>query len=140
MIITDIHVQQILRAYSKQLSSKPRIHPKEKVEKNTPSKDQVTLSSESRKMWMVEKIAKEIIFQLTNGGEQTETTKEILNRLSEEYGYPLEISSKDGKELIFNVPTKEKEGGKITLSPSENKRLQERLLDIAKTIIHQQIA
>lgn len=140
MIITDLHVQHILRAYSKQLSSKPRISPKERVEKNISQKDQVTLSPESRKIWVVDKIAKEIISQLANGGERTETAKEILNRLSEEYGRPLEILSNEGKELIFKVRTEENDGKQITLPPSENKRLQERLLEIAKTIIQQQIA
>lgn len=140
MIITDLNVQHILRAYSKQLSSKPRTSPKERVEKNFSQKDQVTLSSESRRIWVVDKIAKEIISQLSNGGEQTETAMEILNRLSEEYGRPLEVSSNEEKELIFKVHTEEKEGGKITLPPHENKRLQERLLEIAKTVIQKQIA
>ncbi len=140
MIITDIHVQQVLKAYSRQLSSRPRLSNREKVERNLSQKDQVTLSTESKKMWIVDKIAKEIISQMARGGEHTETAKEIINRLSQEYGQPLEIISDESNGIIFKVLGGEKDDKNLSLSPSENKRLQERLFDITKTIIYQQLA
>ena len=138
MIITDLHIQHILNAYSKQLSIRPRIS-KDKDNKNIIPKDQITLSTESKKMWVIDKIAKEIILQLANGGEKSDTGKEILNRLSEEYGHPLEITSDDGKGIMFKVLEGEKEGEKLFVSPAENEKLKERLLDITKTIIYQQL-
>jgi len=140
MIITDIHVQQVLKAYSRQLSSRPRLSNREKVDRNLSQKDQVTLSTESKKMWIVDKIAKEIISQMARGGEHTETAKEIINRLSQEYGQPLEIISDESNGIIFKVLGGEKDDKNLSLSPSENKRLQERLFDITKTIIYQQLA
>jgi len=140
MIITDIHVQQVLKAYSRQLSSRPRLSNREKVDRNLSQKDQVTLSTESKKMWIVDKIAKEIISQMARGGEHTETAKEIINRLSQEYGQPLEITSDESNGIIFKLLGGEKDDKNLSLSPSENKRLQERLFDITKTIIYQQLA
>jgi len=140
MIITDIHVQQVLKAYSRQLSSRPRLSNREKVERNLSQKDQVTLSTESKKMWIVDKIAKEIISQMARGGEHTETAKEIINRLSQEYGQPLEITSDESNGIIFKLLGGEKDDKNLSLSPSENKRLQERLFDITKTVIYQQLA
>jgi hypothetical protein len=140
MIITDIHVQQVLKAYSRQLSSRPRLSNREKVDRDLSQKDQVTLSTESKKMWIVDKIAKEIISQMARGGERSETAKEIINRLSQEYGQPLEITSDEGNGIIFKVLGGEKDDKNLSLSPYENKRLQERLFDITKTVIYQQLA
>jgi hypothetical protein len=140
MIITDIHVQQVLKAYSRQLSSRPRLSNREKVDRDLSQKDQVTLSTESKKMWIVDKIAKEIISQLARGGERSETAKDIINRLSQEYGQPLEITSDEGNGIIFKVLGGEKDDKNLSLSPYENKRLQERLFDITKTVIYQQLA
>lgn len=136
MIITDLHVQNILRAYSKQLSLRPKVSNKQ--EKSTTQKDQISLSIEGKKMWVIDKIAKELINQLVSKKERRDIEKEILNRLSEEYGYPLEVIKDDGRGLIFRRV--EKEGDNSFLPSSENERLEKRLFEITKEMIYQQLA
>lgn len=137
MIITNLHVQNILRAYSKQLSFKPKIS-KGKQE-SIIQKDQISLSAEGKKMWMIDKIAKELINQIVSGEERKDTAKEILNLLSEEYGHPLDVIKDDGKGFLFRKLDNEK-GDSSFLPPSENDKLEKRLFEITKAMIYQKLA
>lgn len=137
MVIPDLQIQNILKAYSRQLSLRSKIS-KEKNEKNIIQKDKISLSAEGKKMWLIDKIAKEIIIQIGNGGERTDTINEVLNRLSEEFGHPLEVIKEDSKGLVFKVV--DKENNSMFLSQSENERLEKRLFEITKAYIYQQLS
>ncbi len=138
MILTDYYVQHVLRAYTQQLSVKSRIS-KEKLTKQVGQKDEVTLSKESKKMLIVDKIAKEIVDQLAHGSPRNETGKAVLERLSKEYGQPLDVALDDQQGMVFRVLSDKKDGFKEYLPPPENELLKQRLYEVAKSLIHEQL-
>lgn len=138
MILTDYHVQHVLRAYTQQLSTKSRIS-KEKLAKQAGQRDEVTISKESKKMLIIDKIAEEIVSQLVSGSPRSETGKAVLERLSKEYGQPLDVTSEDGRGIIFRVLSEESGGFNKSLSPEENKFLMQKLYDVTKSFIHEHL-
>lgn len=135
MIITNYYVQHILKSYSQQLSVKSR-GSKDKINRAMAQKDEVTLSEESKKRMIVDKITHEIVGQLVNGSERNATILEIMRRLSQEYGHPLEISNENGEGIVFKV-LNEASGEVIQyLPPSENEQLRRRLFDITRSVVY----
>jgi len=142
MIITNYQVQHILKAYSQQLSDGSRVS-KDRGSRKIVQKDEVTLSQESRKRLTADRIANEIITQLANSSERNETGQEILDRLSQEYGQPLEIASDNGNGgngLAFKVLDGEKGKTIGSLSPTEAEALKKRLIDIARSVVYHHLA
>jgi hypothetical protein len=132
MIITNFDVQQVLRTYNRQLGERSRLS-REKVAKST-QLDSITISNESKKRLLTEKITQEIINQFPNGSERNKTLQAIINQLSQEYGKPLDVSADDGPDLAFKVLDNGQSGG--SLSPAENEQLKKRFIDITKSIVY----
>jgi hypothetical protein len=132
MIITNFDVQQVLRTYNRQLGERSRLS-REKVAKST-QLDSITISNESKKRFLTEKITQEIINQFPNGSERNKTLQAIINQLSQEYGKPLDVSADDGPDLAFKVLDNGQSGG--SLSPAENEQLKKRFIDITKSIVY----
>lgn len=134
MVITSYHIQNILRTYSQQLSEGTRLARTRKMEK-VEQNDFVKISTEARKRFMVEKISQEMVQNLGNGLERNTTAQEILNRLSQEYGQPLDVALKGDQGLVFKVM--DQGNGEVlnTLSPTDSEQLKTRLLDITKAVI-----
>ena len=135
MIISSYQVQSTLRAYGQQLAERNRLS-KIKNQKSSGPKDQVILSAESKKKLTAERVAQQILTQFRNGSELNENNREILNRLSQEYGQPLQIEGKEGGGLAFRVSDPTSPGGNQTLSPEETERLKNRLLEISYSIVY----
>ncbi len=74
--------------------------------------------------------------QFLNGSERNETMQAIMNRLSQEYGKPLDVSADGGQNLVFKVSNKENGQSGGSLSPAENEQLNKRFIDITKSIIY----
>jgi hypothetical protein len=138
MVITNYHVQHILKAYSQQLSVRSRVS-KDKINKNVAQKDEVTISQESKKMLVVDKIAHEMITQMANTSERNDVSREILNRLSQEYGRPLDVATNDGQGIVFTVVSETSDGVTAQPSSSENEQLQKKLLDITRSIVNESL-
>ena len=138
MIITNYHVQHILKAYSQQLAVRSRIS-KDKANKNVVQKDEVAISQESKKMLVADKIAHEMITQLSNSSERNDLSREILDRLSQEYGRPLEVTTDDGQRIVFKVVGET--GEKVTAPPSssEKENLKKKLFDITRSIVYESL-
>jgi hypothetical protein len=138
MIITNYHVQHILKAYSQQLSVRSRIS-KDKMNKNAVQKDEVTLSQESKKMLVVDKIAHEMITQLSSSPERNDVGREILDRLSQAFGRPLDVTTDDGQGIVFKVVSET--GEKVMASPSssEKESLEKKLFDITRSIVYESL-
>ena len=84
---------------------------------------------------MVDTISQEMLNHLTETSERNGTAQEILNRLSQEYGKPLEIDLKENENLVFKVMDQERKEVVDTLSPRDSEQLKTRLMDITKTIV-----
>ena len=135
MIIANYQVHSTLRAYGQQLAERGRLS-KVNPPKNVPVKDQVVISSESKKRLMAEKVATQIIGQLGDGAEPNDTTKQVLNRLGQEYGRPLRVENKNGRRLVFKVLDGTSPDGVRDLSPEETDRLERKLFEIAHSIVY----
>ena len=135
MVITNFQVQHILRAYSQQLSMRSRPS-KEKTDKTAVQKDEVTISQESKKRLIADKISKELVAQLANGSERNETSRNILNRLSQEYGRSLDVETNDGQGVVFKVLTETEGKATEPLSSAENEQLRTRLFDITQSLVY----
>lgn len=137
MIITNYQVQHVLRAYSRQLADGPRFS-RDKLSKGT-QKDEVTLSAESKKMLMVDKIANQLVVHLTHDSERNETEQEIINRLSQEFGRPLEVGSDNGNGLVFKFVDPLSGGALEYVSPTEAEGLKKRLAEIARAVVYEKL-
>ncbi len=135
-IIANYQVQNILRAYGQQAGERSRLS-KARLQKNMiQNNDQVNLSSESKKRLIADKVTPEIVTQFTNGSAADETSKEILKRLSQEYGKPLEIEIMDGRGLVFKTAGEGQEQKGQYLPPPESEKLKGKLFDIAHSIVY----
>jgi len=133
MTINNLNIHSVLQTYHRQLAEGSRLS-RERVNKRYLQEDGVNISQESKKRLLVDKISQEVVHELASGAaESNTTTREILNRLCQEYGKPLEISSEDGQTIVFKVPQNE---GMETLPDSENERLKKRLFDITRMVIY----
>ena len=138
MIINNFQVQHILKAYSQQLSARARA-PRADGGGKVHQRDEVTLSQESRKRMVADRIADQIITQLAEGSERNDTGREILKRLSQEYGRPLDITANGGDGVLFKL-VGETDGERVgSLSPSDNEQLRRKLFDITQSFVYAQM-
>jgi hypothetical protein len=135
MIITNYQVQNTLRAYSQQLAEKSRLA-RAKPPKNTGPKDEVVLSQESKKRLTAQRITQQIIRQIADGTEWGDTHREILSRLSREYGQTVSVEKKEDRGPVFKVPDGKSPGGTRSASPEEAQRLNEKLFEITQSIVY----
>ena len=135
MIITNYQVQSTLRAYGQQLAEKSRLA-RAKAPKNPGPKDEVILSQESKKRLTAQKISHQLIRQLNDGSELADTHREILSRLSREYGQPVTVEKKEGQGLVFKVPDGKSSGGTRNASPEEAEILNKKLFEITQSIVY----
>jgi hypothetical protein len=135
MIIMNYQIQSTLRAYSQQLAEKSRLG-RAKVPKNTGPKDEVILSQESKKQLTAQKITQQLIRQLNDGSDLGDTHQEILSRLSQEYSQPVKVEKKEGQGLVFKVPKEKSPGETRDASPEEAERLNEKLFEITRSIVY----
>jgi hypothetical protein len=138
MIINNFQVQHILKAYSQQLSARAR-GPRVEGGKKAPQRDEVTLSQESRKRMVADRIADQIITQLAESSERTDTGREILKRLSQEYGRPLDITANGGEGVLFKLVGETDGERSGSLSPSDNEQLRKKLFDITQSFVFAQM-
>jgi hypothetical protein len=135
MIITNYQVQSTLRAYGQQLAEKSRLA-RVKAPKNPGPKDEVILSQESKKRLTAQKISHQLIRQLNDGSELADTHRELLSRLSREYGQPVTVEKKEDQGLVFKVPDGKSSGGTRNASPEEAEILNKKLFEISQSIVY----
>jgi hypothetical protein len=136
MTITTYQVQNILRTYGRMLGRKRRTaQGVEESSAQTPL-DRVDISSGAKRRQVINKIAQEIIGQVTNqpvGRSQNEN--DALGELSRETGRNLEAFRSQEGGFRFAVVDPETKTILEELSPEENQRLEERLGEIARAIV-----
>jgi hypothetical protein len=134
MVITSYHIQNILRTYSQQLSEGTRLARTRRIDK-VDRNDFVKISTEARKRYMIEKISQEMVQNLGSGLERNNTAEEILNRLSQEYGQPLDVALKEDQGLVFKIKGQDSGPVSGTLPAADSEQLKTRLMDITKAVI-----
>jgi predicted HAD superfamily phosphohydrolase len=135
MTITNFDVKQVLRTYHRQLAEKTRLS-REKVYRKVIQQDSISISQESRRRLLTDRITEEIKKQFLTEPERNETMEAIVGQLSQEYGETLEVSTNDGQNLDFTVLSNGKEQGGKSLSPIENEELNKKFIDITKKIVY----
>ena len=134
MGINPLYTQNVLKAYSQQQSVRSRMA---KV-KNSPviPRDQIEISGESKNKYLANKISQEIVSNLTQNPTRNPLAQEILKKLGQEFGTPIDVVPDPGQELAFNIlPEKTGEPSR-DLSPAENDLLKKKIFDIAQTIVY----
>jgi predicted HAD superfamily phosphohydrolase len=134
MTITNFDVQQVLRTYNRQLAEKTRLS-REKVYRKTLQQDSITISQESKKRLLTDRITQEITNQFLSGSERNGTMDAIMSQLSEDYGEPLDVTT-DGQNLVFKVVSQGNGQEAQNLSPAENEQLNKKFIDITKAIVY----
>jgi len=136
MTITTYQVQNILRTYGRMLGRKRRdAQGVDDPSAQTPL-DRVDISSGAKRRQVINKIAQEIIGQVTAqplGRSQTEN--EALGELSREFGRNLEAFRSQAGGFRFAVVDPETKSILEELSPEDNRRLEQRLGEIARSIV-----
>ena len=135
MIINNFQIHNTLRAYGQQLAEKTRLTRVKAPPKNGP-KDEVILSPESKKRAMAEKISHQIIQQFNNGSELGSTHREVLSRLSQEYGQPVKVEKKEGRGMVFKILDGKSSEEARSASPEESEKIERKLFEITQSIVY----
>lgn len=137
MTITNYHIQNVIRAYGQQIS---RTHNLNKVQRTEEQEqlDRISISAEAKKRQVIKDIASEVIDRLTHKQNWSGFEREILNKLSQEYGRPLDIQKEEtGSNIIFKViDEKDREVVKC-LSFEDSEYLQKRLFELTELVVQE---
>ncbi|MDP2799287.1 MAG: DVU0524 family FlgM-associated protein [Deltaproteobacteria bacterium] len=137
MNITNYHIQNVIRAYGQQIS---RTHNLNKVQRTEEQEqlDRISISAEAKKRQVIKDIASEVIDRLTHKQNWSGFEREILNKLSQEYGRPLDIQKEEtGSNIIFKViDEKDREVVKC-LSFEDSEYLQKRLFELTELVVQE---
>lgn len=138
MTISTYQVQNILRSYGKMLGRKQAAaRSPEAAQAQTPL-DKVDISSGAKRRQVINKIAQEIIGQVTSQPHgKNPIERDALGQLTQEYGKPLEVFRNTDGSLRFAVVDPGAKNIVDELSPEENQRLGERFTEIARSIVDQ---
>jgi hypothetical protein len=132
MHISTYQVNNVLRAYGKQLSLSKRGARNKNVMPPNRS-DSITISAEARRKAIIEKVTTDIVERIVRFGPQDVTEQEAFRELEDEYGNNLVLEEDKGPELVFKVIDKDKGEETRTLSIEDSKVLRGRLEEITKT-------
>jgi len=136
MTISSQQIQSVLRTYGKQLRRGFRLN-RMKAANAAESVDRIRISPEAKRLQVIDRVASEILFRLTEPNAQWgEVEREIVDTLSNEYGQALKLSYDSEKE-VFQFGVIDEESGEIIkmLEDEEAAFLQNRLVDITRSLV-----
>ena len=137
MNITTYQVHNVLRAYGKQLSHSKRL-PHNKGAAGQRRADRISISVQARRKAIIDKVTSDIVNRIIHDGPREEMEQEAFKQLEDEYGNSLLVKNEDS-ELVFKVIDKEKGEVTKTLSIEDSKFLKDRLEEITKTKVDDQM-
>jgi hypothetical protein len=136
MTISSQQIHNVLRTYGKQLRRGLRLNRMKQAESvGTP--DQVRISSEAKRMMVVERVAAEILLRLADPvNNKGEVEREIISSLNKEYGQPLRLGF-DSEHDRFKFDVIDESTGEIvkSLTSEETMQLNQRLAQITKETV-----
>jgi len=131
MEITSYHVNNILKAYGKQLSLSRR-GAKHKELSPMNRSESITISGEAKRKSVIEKVTADIVDRIVHSGPQNRMEKEAFQELQNEYGNELITEEVSNTELVFKVIDKDNGEELKTLSLEDSNVLKSRLEEITK--------
>jgi hypothetical protein len=131
MAISTYQVHNVLRAYGKHLSQSRRVSHNKGLERPMRS-DRINISAEARRKAVIEKVTSDIINRILHEGPGNDMEQEVFKQLQDEYGNSLSVKKGDS-DLVFKVIDKEKGEVTKTLSIKDSKFLKDRLEEITKS-------
>ena len=138
MEITSYHVNNILKAYGKQLSLSRR-GPKHKELSPVNRSENITISGEAKRQSVIEKVTADIVDRIVHSGPQNAMEKEAFQALENEYGHELVTEEVGNMELVFKVIDKDNGEEIKTLSLEDSNVLKSRLEEITKDKVNTQM-
>ena len=139
MSISSNQVHNVLRTYGKQLRRGLRLNRVKAFEPGVTTTDKVNISSEAKRKQVVERVASEIMFRLTDPtGTRGTMENEIMAKLSEEYGQTLSVNfDSSTNRLLFYATASDQEGAVKKLDNEQAARLERRLMEITTQMVDQ---
>jgi hypothetical protein len=137
MNITTYQVHNVLRAYGKQLRQN-KLLPHNKSAGEQRHSDRISISVRARRKGIIDKVASDIVNRIIHDGPRDEMEQKAFNQLEDEYGNSLCVKNEDS-ELVFKVIDKEKGVVTKTLSIEDSKFLKDRLEEITKSNVDDQM-
>jgi hypothetical protein len=137
MNITTYQVHNVLRAYGKQLSQSKRL-PHNKGAAGQRRAERINISVRARRKAIIDKVTSDIVSRIIHNGPREQLEQEAFKQLEDEYGNRLSVKNEDSV-LVFKVIDKEKGEVIKTLSIEDSKFLKDRLEEITKTKVDDQM-
>lgn len=140
MTISTYQVHNVLRAYGKQLKqlSQSRRLPHNKGVREPNRGDRISISAQARRKAVIDKVTSDIVNRIIHEGPGDNMELEVFKQLEDEYGNSLSVKKGDS-ELVFKVIDKEKGEVTETLSIDDSKFLKNRLEEITKSKVDDQM-
>jgi hypothetical protein len=137
MTVSTYQIHNVLRAYGKQLSQNRRLTHKKGM--GEPKRaDRISISAEARRKAVIDKVTSDIVNRIIHEGPGDDMEQQVFKQLENEYGNSLSVE-KGGSELVFKVIDKEKGEVTKTLSIEDSKFLKDRLEEITKSKVDDQM-
>jgi len=133
MQIPNHQVHNVLKVYSKQLSQ-ARVMERKKVLSQQPGEDKITLSAAGKRQALIEKVAADIVERITQSGPQDNVDQEIMDKLEDEFGQPIDFNQKDNN-FVFNVIDKNNEKTTTAFQMDDPGYFMNRLEQLAKEAV-----
>ena len=99
MVISEHHINNVLRVYGDQLRQSMISDRSECTDANTP--ERISISAKSRRETIIDDIISNIIERITQFGPHDNVEKEVFKKLRSEHENPLVIDEDRHNKLIF---------------------------------------
>lgn len=137
MNISTYQIHNVLRAYSKQLSQSRRLSHNKGIAEPKRA-DRISISAQARRKAVIDQVTSDIVNRIIHEGPGDNVEREVFKQLEDEYGNSLSAKKRDF-DLVFKVIDKENGEVTKTLSIEDSKFLRNRLEEIAKSRIDDQM-
>ena len=137
MTISSQQIHNVLRTYGKQLRRGLQLNRAKQAESGEKA-DKVSISSNAKRMMVVERVAEEIQLRLADPSTSNgEVEQQIIASLAEEYGQPLQLNY-DPVHGRFKFDVIDESTGETvkSLTPEETETINQRLVQITRDMVN----
>ncbi len=133
LYIPSYQIHNVLKVYGRQVSQS-RIIERQKELGTKTSADKINISAEGKRKMIVDKVAADIVDRITQFGPRDPIEQDIVNKLENEFGKPVESDEENeqNQDFIFNVIDDENKKTTNSLSLDGTHFITKRLEQLAK--------